>query len=41
MFLAAFEQLYDHVFAFEFCFFGITVPVGKEVTSLFARFYRQ
>ena len=37
LFLAAFEQLYDHVFAFEFCFFGVIFPVGKEVRPLFAR----
>ena len=40
-FLAAFEQLYDHVFAFEFCRFGIIFPPGKEVRPLFTRFCRQ
>ena len=39
--LAAIEQLYDHVFAFEFCFFSIIFPAGKEVRPLFARSCRR
>ena len=31
LFLAAFEQLYDHVFAFKFCCFGVIFPAGEEV----------
>ena len=41
MFLATFKQLYDHIFAFEFCCFGIIFPAGKKVTPLFARSYRR
>ena len=41
LFLAAFEQLYDHVFAFEFCRFGVIFPAGKEVRSIFASSCRQ
>ena len=41
MFLAAFEQLYDQVFAFEFCCFGVIFPARKEVRPLFARSCRR
>jgi len=34
LFLAAFEQLYDHVFAFEFCCFGV---ISEEVRPFFTR----
>ena len=41
LFLAAFEQLYDQVFAFEFCCFGVIFPARKEVRPLFARSCRR
>ena len=41
LFLAAFEQLHDHVFAFEFCCFGLIFPAGKKVRPLFARSCRR
>ena len=37
LFFAAFEQLYDRVFAFEFCCFGIIFPAGEEVRPFFTR----
>ena len=41
LFLAAFEELYDHIFAFEFCCFGLILPAGKEVRPLFTRSCRR